>query len=85
MQDNPGRDLWLRLGALEKCCTVKLETYYTSTDPITSVMRWRLTIARRGEPDGPIVMVEGDSALEALTRGLDSAEHVGWVPPADSN
>jgi hypothetical protein len=80
MDHNPGRDLWARMAGIAKCCTGKLESFYTGTDAITSALRWRFTITRRDGSGYPIVG-EGETAIEAMAEGLDRAEHIGWNRP----
>src|SRR5690349_20185100 len=57
MQSNPGRDLWVRMAALDKCCIVKLESFRARGDPTVTVLRWRASITQRGgKPAEPITV-----------------------------
>jgi hypothetical protein len=72
-----GRDLFIRLGEMERRCTVKMASFYSSADAIESVLRWRVTITPNDHP-GPPITVEGQSAVDTLNEALDRAEHIGW-------
>ena len=76
MHHDSNRDLFLRLGKMERCCTVKLESFHNS-GPSTSVVRWRVTIT---PTDGraPAIIVEGDAAVDVLRQALDRAELAQW-------
>jgi hypothetical protein len=77
--DGSARDLWVRLGALEKTCTVRLESYYTSTDPIEAVFRWRASVTPRQTGTArEAIVVEGVTAVEALMEAIERAELQRW-------
>ena len=73
------RDLWVRLGALEKTCKVRLESYYTSTDPIRAVFQWRASVTPLREGTEPrAIVVEGPTAVEVLMEAIERAERQRW-------
>lgn len=73
-------NIWLQLARLQGCCGVRLDSVYGQDGQLA----WQATISRNDGATPPLI-VEQQSAADALLLAVTLAERAGWIVCDEKN
>jgi len=69
---------WMQLGRLRERCDVTIASRIVKDKE--ERLRWRMTVRKRGDPQGQTITTEADDITDAVRQGVQEALRVGLLP-----